>query len=208
MNSYFLDVTHSHEREIPNLCAKIAFFSDINKYFYKILLFFLFSLQFQFLFVPLYRFFAEILAMSIEDLYELLKQHPNINVATQRLQKQKHLLLSGLYASARSIVIEAISRHSVCTLIVMDNADEAQYTFSDLRQLESSVSPDAPSRTFFFPSSRRRRQGIDEAMAIQRTEALSCLSSLNSKQSMVIITYPEALLESVPIKFNTHCTGR
>ncbi len=200
MNSYFLDVTHSHEREIPNLCAKIAFFSDINKYFYKILLFFLFSLQFQFLFVPLYRFFAEILAMSIEDLYELLKQHPNINVATQRLQKQKHLLLSGLYASARSIVIEAISRHSVCTLIVMDNADEAQYTFSDLRQLESSVSPDAPSRTFFFPSSRRRRQGIDEAMAIQRTEALSCLSSLNSKQSMVIITYPEALLESVPIK--------
>ncbi|MCQ2341800.1 MAG: transcription-repair coupling factor [Paludibacteraceae bacterium] len=75
-------------------------------------------------------------------------------------------------------------------LIVLDNADDAQYIYGDLHCLEEHV--------FFFPTSHRRRQGIDEAMAIQRTEVLAALTDAHS--SLTIVTYPEALAESVPQK--------
>ena len=54
---------------------------------------------------------------------------------------------------------------------------------------------------FFFPSSKRRRT-TDEAMVIQRTEVLAALSRLATTPSAspIVVTYPEALSETVPAK--------
>ena len=155
--------------------------------------------------------------MQIADLEHLMEQHPEVDVLAQQLSKKgnSHFLLSGLYASARGMILAALhsrlkQKGSAPTmLIVMDNADDAQYMYADIKTLLQAQD------IYYFPNSHRRRQGKDEAMAVQRTEVLSAL--LNAMHSLedaslqdgsktayslkarpIIVTYPEALAESVP----------
>lgn len=72
----------------------------------------------------------------------------------------------------------------------MDNAEAAQYLYGDLKALGAHV--------LFFPSGKRRRT-IDEAMVIQRTETLAALSNGQPAQP-IVVSYPEAVAESVPAK--------
>ena len=154
--------------------------------------------------------------MHIEELAELMAMHPEVEAASKELGKGKgkHLLLSGLYASARSMLLCAIQqRTSRPMVVVMDNADEAQYMYSDLSAIndkQSTINIPVGIKVLFFPVSKRRRQGVDEALAIQRTETLSQLainneqltinmqSGAKASQCTVIVTYPEAIMESVP----------
>ena len=155
--------------------------------------------------------------MQIADLEHLMEQHPEVDVLAQQLSKKgnSHFLLSGLYASARGMILAALhsrlkQKGSAPTMfIVMDNADDAQYMYADIKTLLQAQD------IYYFPNSHRRRQGKDEAMAVQRTEVLSAL--LNAMHSLedaslqdgsktayslkarpIIVTYPEALAESVP----------
>ena len=129
------------------------------------------------------------------------------------------MLVSGLHASARSLVLSemwggehgaALRSHMVetprsispsakgqesCRVLVYmaDNGDEAQYVYADLKQLLS----DEPSvGVYYFPTAHRRRQGVDEALAIQRTETLARLCQ--AEGDYIVVTYPEAVLEETP----------
>ncbi len=108
--------------------------------------------------------------------------------------KVSHLLLTGVYASTRALVLTHV-KHPL--FILLDNSEAAQYLYADLKVL--SESPEA--NVFFFPSSKRRRT-TDEAMVIQRTEVLAALSRLATTPSAspIVVTYPEALSETVPAK--------
>lgn len=108
--------------------------------------------------------------------------------------KVSHLLLTGVYASTRALVLTHVRRP---LFILLDNSEAAQYLYADLKVL--SESPEA--NVFFFPSSKRRRT-TDEAMVIQRTEVLAALSRLATTPSAspILVTYPEALSETVPAK--------
>ncbi len=108
--------------------------------------------------------------------------------------KVSHLLLTGVYASTRALVLTQVRRP---LFILLDNSEAAQYLYADLKVL--SESPEA--NVFFFPSSKRRRT-TDEAMVIQRTEVLAALSRLATTPSAspIVVTYPEALSETVPAK--------
>ena len=155
--------------------------------------------------------------MQIADLGHLIAQHPEVDVLAQQLSKKgnTHFLLTGLYASARGMILAALHSRlkqqgdASTMLIVMDNADEAQYMYADIKTLLQT------QEVYYFPNSHRRRQGKDEAMAVQRTEVMSAL--LNAMHSLedtslqdgsktayslkarpIIVTYPEALAESVP----------
>ena len=145
--------------------------------------------------------------MQIADLEHLIGQHPEVDVLTQQLSKKgnTHFLLSGLYASARGMILAALHNRlkqqgtAPAMLIVMDNADDAQYMYADLKTLIQS------QQVYYFPNSHRRRQGKDEAMAVQRTEVLSALlgdEAMRLKgdkaRGIIIVTYSEALAESVP----------
>ena len=152
--------------------------------------------------------------MEIGDLEQLLSLHPEVDILAKELSKkrEKHFLLKNLHASAQAIILSALAKklakqQSRELLIVLDNAEQAQYLFSDLRTLRKDQG------VYLFPSSHRRRQGKDEAMAVQRTEVLSALimDKRSSEELMgngyrvsdngnevIIITYPEALVESVP----------
>ena len=152
--------------------------------------------------------------MEIGDLEQLLSLHPEVDILAKELSKkrEKHFLLKNLHASAQAIILSALAnklakQQARNLLIVLDNAEQAQYLFSDLRTLRKDQG------VYIFPTSHRRRQGKDEAMAVQRTEVLSAL--IMDKRSsgelmgngyrvsdngneVMIITYPEALSESVP----------
>ena len=108
--------------------------------------------------------------------------------------KVSHLLLTGVYASTRALVLTHVRRP---LFILLDNSEAAQYLYADLKVL--SESPE--TNVFFFPSSKRRRT-TDEAMVIQRTEVLAALSRLATTPSTspIVVTYPEALSETVPAK--------
>ena len=155
--------------------------------------------------------------MQIADLGHLIAQHPEVDVLAQQLSKKgnTHFLLTGLYASARGMIIAALHSRlkqqgdAPTMLIVMDNADEAQYMYADIKTLLQT------QEVYYFPNSHRRRQGKDEAMAVQRTEVMSALlnamhileeaslqdgskTAYSLKARPIIVTYPEALAESVP----------
>ena len=114
------------------------------------------------------------------------------------------MLVSVLRASARALALSALTQR---LFIVMDNAEAAQYMYSDLRSLTAGADrPATPDRgslqtdqVFFFPSSKRRRT-TDDAALIQRTECLTALTSERAEERLIVVTYPEAVAEEVPAK--------
>ena len=149
--------------------------------------------------------------MTIDALAELMALHPEVDVLCNEIGKKcgKHFLLSNLYASARGLMIAALyeklqKKQGRTMVIALDNSDEAQYMYADLKTLLGE------KEIYFFPSSHRKRQRTDEALTVQRTEVLSALLSkapaTRCKEESVqckgrggiIITYPEALADSVP----------
>ena len=157
--------------------------------------------------------------MTIEDLHSAFLDRPEIKAAIKELKRggETHLLLSGLHASARALVIEAMARSSeyrvVSTeyrvesseyrvfFVVIDNEEDAKYLYADLMKSSEYRVQSSENKVFFFPSSKRRRT-TDEAMVIQRTECLAALESgksrVESQEAMIIVTYPEAINEAVP----------
>ena len=133
--------------------------------------------------------------MHIGDLKILFAQHPEIGLTAKELHRGRgtHVLWSGLHASARALALSALP-HPL--FIVLDNAEAAQYMFSDLKAL---INADKPlDKVFFFPAAQKRR-AVDEAAQIQRTECLSALSCADhSIEKQIIVTYPEAIAEPVP----------
>ena len=128
--------------------------------------------------------------MQIRDLNILFGHHPEVK-SLQRMvsgTQDRHVLVSGLRASARALALSALTQR---LFIVMDNAEAAQYMFSDLRSLTDKI--------FFFPSSKRRRT-TDDAALIQRTECLTALTSERAEERLIVVTYPEAVAEEVPAK--------
>ncbi len=121
--------------------------------------------------------------MQIRDLNILFGEHPEIKVIGERLgvRGDKHLLLSGLHASARALTLAHVTRPM---LVIFDNAEAAQYLYGDLKAVGVNAG--------FFPAAKRRRT-IDDAAIIQRTETLTTMPH-------IIVTYPEAVAEAVPAK--------
>ena len=160
--------------------------------------------------------------VSIEDLKILFGEHPELAAVRKALaHNDAHVLLSGLHASARALALAQLRKP---LLVIFDNAEAAQYIYSDLRSLESRGANEhsgtsQESSVFFFPHSQKRR-AVDEAAQIQRTECLTALQQAYPNPSLkggaqtqtpfpqenergetsIIVTYPEAIAEPVPAK--------
>ena len=139
--------------------------------------------------------------MRIEELRDLIAVHPKLEATMHELGKRgtNHLLLSGLHASARSLTMLHMAQalKGINLLVVTDTQDEAQYLYADLQVLNGDSTAITP---LYFPSARRRRQGVDESLMIQRTECLANLAEPKTSLSRIVISYPEALAETVPAR--------
>lgn len=103
------------------------------------------------------------------------------------------ILLKGLIGSAKTILIANLFQKSnKNSVVLLNDREEAAYFYDDLNNLGFS------ENTLFFPSSFKRsvQYGqIEQENIVQRTEVLNKIS-LN-ENPLIIITYPEALVESV-----------
>ena len=100
--------------------------------------------------------------------------------------------LQGLVGSTRSILISLLSEEVQKTFVIcLNDKEEAAYFYDDL----NTILPDTP--VLFFPSSYKRSvhyDTIEQENIILRTEVLNRLKVENR---LLIVTYPEALVEKV-----------
>ncbi len=165
--------------------------------------------------------------MTLSELHTLYAKHPNVEAIIAEIKRgkkagDKHLLLTGLHASAQAMLLASVFQKSQRTmLVVAENAEDAAYLKNDLDAiLNQAPQPpkggastafdtfqDAPFRglggIYSFPSSyriRQRHHKADEAYAIERTETLNALVSPSiggAGGGLIIVSYPEALTEAV-----------
>ena len=115
----------------------------------------------------------------------------------QALPPKAHTTIAGLQGSSVAFILPRIRRAAPLIVLLRDE-ERAGYLYSDL---EGLLGTDA---VLFFPSAYRRaiRYGHrDEASTLLRSMVLSQLYSEEKRSTSrlpIIVTYPEALLESVP----------
>ena len=148
--------------------------------------------------------------MEIEELYGRLVSGSGLSgggAADVLAHSGGRLRLSGLHGSSKSVVLKALSetaskeQHALPLLVVLESADEAQYLYSDLQTLCAPV--------LFFPAAKRR-QRVDEALMILRTEVLTATGAMRAESrksraeggatGLIVVSYPAALEEEVPAK--------
>ena len=161
--------------------------------------------------------------MEIKELQALYTRHPQVRALTRALNKEsvRKIRLSGLQASSAAMVFAAVGRGNHPFLFILDDPEEAGYFYHDLVQVMGE------QQVLFFPSSFRRAVKFgqrDAANEILRTEVLAKTlstrprdgegtASLDSSAShdtsslqegsgdgLMIVTYPEALVERVVSK--------
>lgn len=140
--------------------------------------------------------------MDIQDIKQLYAKAPGTVALCKLLQENRgsNIFLQGQQASATPLLFAAAATEIKQTfLFVLQDADEAGYFYHDLTQVMGT------QNVLFFPSSFKRSVKYgqrDSANEILRTEVLARVSARDNQatESLLIISYPEALSELVVSK--------
>ena len=140
--------------------------------------------------------------MDIQDIKQLYAKAPGKVALCKLLQENRgsNIFLQGQQASATPLLFAAVATEIKQTfLFVLQDADEAGYFYHDLTQVMGT------QNVLFFPSSFKRSVKYgqrDSANEILRTEVLARVSARDNQatESLLIISYPEALSELVVSK--------
>jgi transcription-repair coupling factor (superfamily II helicase) len=132
--------------------------------------------------------------MNIAELQRIYASHPNVAGLTSLLDNKdiRTIYLKGMHASCASLFASGIfDKAPGIYVFILNDVEEAGYFYHDLVQVNGD------EQILFFPSSYRRaiKYGQkDAANEILRTEVLS---RLGKQESLVVVTYPDALAEKV-----------
>ena len=132
--------------------------------------------------------------MNIAELQRIYASHPNVAGLTSLLDNKdiRTIYLKGMHASCASLFASGIfDKAPGIYVFILNDVEEAGYFYHDLAQVNGD------EQILFFPSSYRRaiKYGQkDAANEILRTEVLS---RLGKQESLVVVTYPDALAEKV-----------
>lgn len=140
--------------------------------------------------------------MDIQDIKQLYAKAPGTVALCKLLQENRgsNIFLQGQQASATPLLFAAVATEIKQTfLFVLQDADEAGYFYHDLTQVMGT------QNVLFFPSSFKRSVKYgqrDSANEILRTEVMARVSARDNQatESLLIISYPEALSELVVSK--------
>ncbi|WP_405370618.1 transcription-repair coupling factor [Phocaeicola sp.] len=132
--------------------------------------------------------------MNIAELQRIYASHPNVAGLMSLLDNKdiRTIYLKGMHASCASLFASGIfDKDPGIYVFILNDVEEAGYFYHDLVQVNGD------EQILFFPSSYRRaiKYGQkDAANEILRTEVLS---RLGKQESLVVVTYPDALAEKV-----------
>lgn len=130
------------------------------------------------------------------SLYQLYQQSDKVQALLDTLAEQNNFIcqLKGLSGSSRLFpVLSLLKTKHGSHIFIASNKEEAQYLYSDL------LSGLSEKELLFYPSSYKRSvqyQQTEPENIIMRTHVLEKLGDIKTKK-LVIITYPEAIVEKV-----------
>lgn len=134
--------------------------------------------------------------MQITDLLSKYKQHPLV-LQLQNSLNDKNVELNGAVGSLPSVLSSVLFQESDKSIVcLLNDREEAAYFYNDVVELLGE------KKVLFFPSSYRRSvryKQTDPANIILRTTALNRLSR---SQQLIVVTYPDALIEKVTTSKN------
>lgn len=131
---------------------------------------------------------------TLRTTYQKSEEASFLNHVTQEKAARIHLQ-NAVGASVPLYGMSVLSASSGLHLFILDDKEEAAYFFNDLEAIaEKEYQP------YFFPASYRDPYGKEKAdpSDIQmRTEALEAVENSDARNSLAVVTYPEALAERV-----------
>ncbi len=129
--------------------------------------------------------------MEIKLINKIIREHSIIIECSETLKKTNRLFLRNLAGSARSLYISNILNSlSQNHLIILPDKEEAAYFHNDLSLISDQ-------KAIFFPTSYKRSiiyGQEDSSNLLLRAEALQLLAN---NEKLIIVTYPEAIIEKV-----------
>ncbi len=137
--------------------------------------------------------------MQTSKLLKLFSQHPFFGQITKKLEEQtiSNIHLTGLNGSLKSIVCAQTYLNFKNTyIVILSDREEAAYFFNDLTHLIND------KNVLFFPSSYKRSiqyKQLETSNIVIKTEVLDKISS---NKNVIVVTYPEAIVEKVITKSN------
>ena len=107
---------------------------------------------------------------------------------------QEDILCSGLFLSARWFVVSQTDVDNRLNVIILPNMEAAEYCAADLYNLIEG------DKVFYLPVSGRKieRSNYKSSLNVQRTAAIEKIISYSGKESIYIVSYPEAVSELIP----------
>ena len=121
----------------------------------------------------------------------MLISHNSTAHLKNRIYSEKEIFCSGLYLSARWFVLSEAAEKGI-HFIVLPNKEAAEYCSGDLYNLIEGDS------VFFLPDSGKavERSNYKSSLGVQRTSAIAAL--MKKPDKLFIVTYPEAIEETIP----------
>lgn len=135
--------------------------------------------------------------ISLKSIY---KTHPALQLCEEAIRTERHLLLTGLIASSRSLYAASMADNTGGQhLFICPDKETAAYLYNDLENLFGERNLDYNKKqVLFYPTSYKKPyepEKTDNTYILSRAEVLGRLST--SERKTIIITYPEALSEKV-----------
>lgn len=133
--------------------------------------------------------------MQLADILKLYTRQPAVGelIAQISHNNQSRVKINNLAGSQKAFAIAAVAQQTGGShMVVVSDREEAAFFLNDLEKLIGD------SNTLYYPASYKKPydvEDIDNANVLLRAEALNKIN--NPSNPLVIVTYPEALLEKV-----------
>ena len=134
---------------------------------------------------------------STEKRHQMLISRKSCEELSSRLSGSGDIYCSGLFLSARWFVLSSVARRGL-HIVVLPTREAAEYCVSDLYTLIEG------DRVFFLPASGKslERSNYKSTVSVQRTSSLSEISGYSGEELLLVVTYPSALEEKIPVGEN------
>lgn len=133
--------------------------------------------------------------MKLKDFDKIFSANPTLQRLcrwTKATDGGRHIALQGLRASAQSVAIAEMLRHTDKNiLLVADDGDGAGYAYFDIVQLLGN------ERVAFFPAFYKHNHKSGATIAENEILRTDSLNKISGKNPCIIVSYPEALVEKV-----------
>ena len=132
--------------------------------------------------------------MKLKDFDKIFSVNPTLQRLCRwtKATDGRHIALQGLRASAQSVAIAEMLRHTDKNiLLVADDGDGAGYAYFDIVQLLGN------ERVAFFPAFYKHNHKCGATIAENEILRTDSLNKISGKTPCIIVSYPEALVEKV-----------